>query len=91
MIATVVTSVLVIVGGTYSVFQAWDSKADVEEVQLIAMKSDVTQGEIINFYILELERLKIKCNVGKCNAYDLEQIKATRQKVEDLQKIRSLK
>ena len=91
MIATVITSVLIIVGGTYTVFQAWESKANVEDVELVAMKGDVAQGEIINFYISELERLKIKCNAGKCSAYDLEQVKATRQKVEDLQKIRNLK
>ena len=91
MIATIVTGVIATVAGVYTVFQQWDSKADVEVVELVAMKSDVAQGEIINFYIAEVERIKNKCAANKCNAYDIEQLKATRQKVEDLQKIRSLK
>lgn len=60
MITTIVTAIVAIVAGSYTGFQAWESKADREEVLIVASKADYILTQQIDSVKDKIRTLRAK-------------------------------
>ena len=65
MLATIVTALIAITAGGYTGFQAWESKADREEVLIVASKADYILTQQIDSVKDKIRALRAKYKAAR--------------------------